>query len=189
MTNDNIINGENEKTHLPVAPERREPPNFEKRWGLARFLPRATENSLKKMLQSSENLVSYKHNKNMKNEIKVGTEVLVDERVWGVIIEVYGDMAVVMDKDGSEHDGIHLHRLTALGFSTLKDAKDWVIDCAVDTDDQEIREEWAKTATPKQVIRHMNRFMDGGFEENIRISLDYNSQLEGNEWMKNLYKD
>jgi hypothetical protein len=33
VANDNIINGENEKTHPGLAPERREPPNFEKGGG------------------------------------------------------------------------------------------------------------------------------------------------------------
>jgi len=33
VANDNIINGENEKTHPGLAPERRESPNFEKRGG------------------------------------------------------------------------------------------------------------------------------------------------------------
>jgi len=124
----------------------------------------------------------------MKDEIKVGTEVLVDERVWGVVTEVYGDMVVFMDEDGGEHDGVNVQRLTVLGFSTLKDAREWVIDCAVDSEDQEIREDWAKTATPKQVIRFMNRFMDGGYEENLRISFGYYSQFPGNEWMQKLYK-
>jgi hypothetical protein len=124
----------------------------------------------------------------VKNEIKVGTEVLVDERVWGVVVEVYGNMVIVMDEDGEDHDGIHLQRLTVLDFSPIQDAKDWVIDCAVDSEDQELREEWAKEASPKQVRRYVDRHMDGGWHENLCISFGYHSQFPGNEWMQKLYK-
>lgn len=124
----------------------------------------------------------------MKDEIKVGTEVLVDERVWGVVTEVYGDMVIFMDEDGAEHDGIHKQRLTVLGFSVIEDAKEWIVDCAVDSEDQEIREEWVKEASPKKVRRYVNKYIDGGFNESLRVSFDYHSQKPGNEWIKKLYE-